>query len=211
MKQNFFSCVSIPLIPWKDAFGAESIVLRRDVYHGISEGDICWLDWHAFDHDTAKSIFAYLVDKAAWVVVMSSQVDVDESMGFFTRGARGYCHRYAAAPQLKEISLVVEHGGFWLGREAMPRFVNGVFDIVPPQDSQGFFPALVRDLTNRERAVAKEVARGASNREIAHTLSVSERTVKAHLSVVFEKMQVRDRVQLALLLNNVKFNKQYAS
>jgi DNA-binding NarL/FixJ family response regulator len=56
------------------------------------------------------------------------------------------------------------------------------------------------DLTKRERQVAQAVADGLSNREIAERLSVSERTVKARLTSVFQKVDVRDRVQLALLL-----------
>ena len=51
--------------------------------------------------------------------------------------------------------------------------------------------------------MAEHVAHGASNREIATNLEISERTVKAHLSVIFDKMGVRDRVQLALAMNSV--------
>jgi DNA-binding NarL/FixJ family response regulator len=47
------------------------------------------------------------------------------------------------------------------------------------------------------------VAHGASNREIAEALEISERTVKAHLTTSFEKLEVRDRVQLALKMNNI--------
>jgi DNA-binding NarL/FixJ family response regulator len=56
------------------------------------------------------------------------------------------------------------------------------------------------ELTKRECQVAKAVADGLSNREIAARLSISERTVKARLTSVFQKLNVRDRVQLALLL-----------
>ena len=56
------------------------------------------------------------------------------------------------------------------------------------------------DLTKRERQVAQAVADGLSNREIALRLNISERTVKARLTSVFQKLDVRDRVQLALLL-----------
>ena len=63
---------------------------------------------------------------------------------------------------------------------------------------QGF-----ESLTEREHQVALEVGRGANNREIATTLAVSERTVKAHLTSIFDKLSLRDRVQLALLVNRL--------
>ena len=52
--------------------------------------------------------------------------------------------------------------------------------------------------------VALEVAKGATNKEIAATLGITERTVKSHLTLIFDKTGVRDRVQLALLLNNIQ-------
>ena len=55
-------------------------------------------------------------------------------------------------------------------------------------------------LTKREIEVAKSVADGCSNREIAERLNISERTVKARLTSIFQKLDVRDRVQLALLM-----------
>lgn len=56
-------------------------------------------------------------------------------------------------------------------------------------------------LTQREREVALCVARGESNKEIARKLDLAERTIKAHLTGIFEKLGVRDRLRLALLLN----------
>jgi len=53
-------------------------------------------------------------------------------------------------------------------------------------------------LTPRERDVAIEVAHGATNKEVAQRLNITERTVKAHLGAVFEKLGVRDRLQLVL-------------
>ncbi|MGH2602555.1 MAG: response regulator transcription factor, partial [Dehalococcoidia bacterium] len=46
---------------------------------------------------------------------------------------------------------------------------------------------------DRERQVLQELVRGASNRQIADTLFISERTVKAHLASIFDKLDVRDR------------------
>ena len=57
-------------------------------------------------------------------------------------------------------------------------------------------------LTEREFEVAKAVALGASNKEIATQLGITERTIKAHVGAVLEKLQVRDRLQLALLVKD---------
>jgi len=54
-------------------------------------------------------------------------------------------------------------------------------------------------LTGREREVLAEIALGRSNREIARALSVSEKTVKTHVSSVLAKLGVQDRTQAALL------------
>ena len=52
--------------------------------------------------------------------------------------------------------------------------------------------------------MARLVAGGASNREVAEQLSITERTVKAHLSAIFEKLGLRDRLQLSLRINGVQ-------
>ena len=56
-------------------------------------------------------------------------------------------------------------------------------------------------LSAREKDVARAVAAGKSNKEVAKELDITERTVKAHLSAVFEKLHVRDRLQLVLVFS----------
>jgi two-component system, NarL family, nitrate/nitrite response regulator NarL len=55
-------------------------------------------------------------------------------------------------------------------------------------------------LTTREAQIAKAVAEGRGNREIATQLGITEQTVKNHLTSIFEKVGVNSRLQLALVI-----------
>ena len=80
----------------------------------------------------------------------------------------------------------------------MRRFMSGAGGLLSRMSDQP--EVSFDDLTKRERQVAQSVSSGLSNREIAERLNISERTVKARLTTVFQKLGVRDRVQLALLM-----------
>ncbi len=124
----------------------------------------------------------------------------EEAFSLLKAGVQGYCHVEAAFEQLREIALVVEHGGLWMPPDLMLRLLAVSTRVIPSVAPE--VPQL-NDLTSRELMVAEQVAHGASNREIAEALEITERTVKAHLSAIFDKLGVRDRVQLALRMNNI--------
>ena len=117
-------------------------------------------------------------------------------------GARGYCHTHATTGLLEQIALVVRNGGLWLGTDLMSRVMTAAGGRLLDHDN-GPAASRLDALTPRERAVAFEVALGATNKEAARTLDITERTVKAHLSAVFEKLGVRDRLQLVLALKHM--------
>jgi DNA-binding NarL/FixJ family response regulator len=134
------------------------------------------------------------------VVVMAATPDEAQAFRVMNMGAVGYCHVKAAPGQLREVALVVEHGGLWMPPELMQRFVALSIRVVP---GEAPVEPELNELTSRELLVAEQIAHGATNREIAVALDISERTVKAHLSAIFDKLGVRDRVQLALAMNNI--------
>jgi DNA-binding NarL/FixJ family response regulator len=59
-------------------------------------------------------------------------------------------------------------------------------------------------LTPREQDAAVLLAKGDSNKEIARQLDITERTVKAHVGAMLEKLGVRDRLQLSLIINGIE-------
>jgi DNA-binding NarL/FixJ family response regulator len=97
----------------------------------------------------------------------------------------------------------VQNGGLWIGQEMLRRLVGGTSRILGARSVEQRKNEWSSVLSDRETQVARLVASGASNREIAGKLSITERTVKAHLSAVFEKLGLRDRLQLTLRINGL--------
>lgn len=118
-------------------------------------------------------------------------------------GASGYVH-YLSVPQvLEQVAQVVAAGGMWLGAELMRQLVLATARILPdvPAKPRNGSRVDLSLLTSRELAVAELVAAGKTNKEVARDLSITERTVKAHLGSAFEKLHVRDRLHLVLVMS----------
>lgn len=147
--------------------------------------------------DTAKRIIAAV--PAAKVIFLTNVPDQAEALLALSVGVMGYCHAYSEPKFLKQVRSVVSHSGLWLGAEMLHGLMLATRPMV------GNSSKAVEDslslLTKREREVALEAAKGLSNKEIARVLGITERTVKAHLSATFERLGLKDRLQLALMLN----------
>lgn len=133
------------------------------------------------------------------IVVLTNVPDQRQAIDLLKHGAAGYCHAYMPAKVLNEVKAVVEHGGLWLGPELLQRLIMVSTTLVGSRPQH--IAELTEKLTPREKEVALEAAKGLSNKQIARDLSITERTVKAHLKHIFERLQVKDRLQLALLLS----------
>ena len=150
------------------------------------------------------------IQVGARVVLLSSAPEQLEGLNALNQGVRGYAHAYAVPALLQEVALVVEHGGLWVGPELLQRLVGASsaalarLALPATQSAIAATPTPASNawaaLSTREAQVARAVSAGRSNKEVAAQMFISERTVKAHLSVVFEKLGVRDRLQLVLLL-----------
>jgi len=131
-------------------------------------------------------------------IVLSNIPDDEEGLACFAAGARGYCNAHAAPNALKRVAKVVLQGGLWIGESLMQRLVAATSHLPVATSGPEDWSA---KLTRREQTVASAIASGASNKEIARRLKITERTVKAHVSAVLDKLQVRDRLQISLRIN----------
>lgn len=194
--QYFLTTSSVQVSPrWSAAFGNGVACGRSEIVTRALRGDVVWVStigprWR----DDIASVVAEL--PGCPVVAVSLAPRADEGLAALSIGARGYCHALAASELFRDVADVVRRGGLWIGAELMGRLIGAVSQELPPPE-----PALAALLSPREIEVACLAADGASNREIAEKLGITERTVKAHMGAVFEKLGVRDRLQLVLRLH----------
>ena len=133
-------------------------------------------------------------DPDAKVIVLTTFGIDDYVYGALRAGASGFLLKDAPAEELIDAIRIV-HRGDALISPAVTRMVIERISAAPVDAP----PEGLDDLTDREREVLIEVARGNSNAEIAEALFVSETTVKTHVSHILTKLGLRDRVQAVVV------------
>lgn len=205
MKQLFLSYRSDALSRWRDAFPHAEIHLNFNsgtlIASSIHERSIIWLHLAAENVDLTEQIERVKGMAANCpIVILSNLPSEQEGLLSFAAGASGYCNALAVPETLRQVASVVEQGGLWVGQDLMKR----LFSAMSARAGLSVAKNSLADLSPREVQVAHAVARGATNKEIARALGITERTVKAHISSIFNKLDVRDRLQLSLLVNGVE-------
>lgn len=195
----FISSLPAALTTWQQAFPALTL-LSEGVSAAAASPSMIWVHAQPEQGNAWRQQVQRVLSllPSAKVVVLSNAPEQAEAMQALQSGAVGYLHAYAHPQVLKEVSKVISQGGVWLGRDVLKYLIQ--LSTPAPVAASGVAEALLDALTPREREVALEAARGSSNKEIARVLSISERTVKAHLTSVFDSLKVRDRLHLALVL-----------
>jgi DNA-binding NarL/FixJ family response regulator len=125
------------------------------------------------------------------VLVLTSATEPASASLAVRSGASGVLYKDVDPDALVRAIRSVHDGHLLLAPEAAGSLVR--------QGNSGGAAGGIDSLTGREREVLAEIAKGRSNREIARALTVSEKTVKAHVSAVLAKLGVQDRTQAALL------------
>ena len=144
------------------------------------------------------------------IVILTNIPRFDEAMLCLGAGVRGYVNTHAGPNTLQQIADVVLEGGIWLGADLMQALISRVQKTDKENQAEALQEATdeawAGKLTKRELDVAKLIAEGASNKLVARELDISERTVKAHVTAIFTKLGVSDRLKLALLLTSHKID-----
>ncbi len=143
----------------------------------------------------------YKLSEGAKYFLLSDRPDEDEALLFLKLGIVGYGNTYISSPRLTEALRVVINGGVWLGQKVIQRLITDNVSNVKTDNNKDSVMVALAKLTKAERQIAELIARGQTNLEIAANLKITERTVKAHLTSIYEKTKTGNRLNLALLIN----------
>ncbi len=188
---------------WQQAFPDGRAGDWFELQQTVAAGDTVWVPV-LLDNWRPKVVDLLRARPDCRVVVLSSAPEHVEGLHAINAGARAYCHLLAVPGLLQEVAQVVSLGGLWVGPELVQRLMLATRELLQRSPASMLPGPDLSVLSDRELQVAHAVAEGQSNREVAEQLHITERTVKAHLGAVFEKLGLRDRVQLVLQLAKVK-------
>jgi len=132
------------------------------------------------------------------VVVLTASDAVSDIETALDRGVAGYMLKGATGGEILEAIRIVASGQIFVSPRALSRMV-----MASRKDGSVGTPAL-QTLSARERSVLDLVGDGLSNREISLRLGIGEKSVKFHITNIFSKLGVRNRVQAAMILRNAR-------
>ncbi len=131
----------------------------------------------------------------AKILLLTSTITTQQVIEALQIGARGIVLKDALASHLQTAIRTVYSGDYWIGGKRVVNLVSALHDLM---QKAAVSPRKTYGLTPRELEVVGCIVEGCSNRDIAKQFSLSEETVKRHLSNIFDKTGVSTRLELAL-------------
>ena len=182
---------------WQQAF--PTALIAQDATQ-FAQADCVWL---LLRDDNDFVLLQSLAQTSKKIIAMTLIETAEQARQALEAGASGYVHYLAVPVVLEQVAQVVAANGMWLGADLMRQLVLATARSLPatPTKSLNGTKVDLSQLTSRELAVAQLVAAGKTNKEVARELDITERTVKAHLGSAFEKLNVRDRLHLVLVMS----------
>ncbi len=125
------------------------------------------------------------------ILILSAHPRYEEGKELLKLGVKGYANKYIHKKHLLQAIEVIDAGNIWL----YPDFMTSMISDVTTENRVN--EEVLSRLSEREKETALLVAKGYTNKEIAKELSITERTVKAHLTSIYAKTDTTDRLLLA--------------
>lgn len=129
-------------------------------------------------------------------LVLTADASESDIVQALQLGARGVLLKQATSDMLFRSLRAIMAGEYWIGRDCVGEIIQRMREHAFPADAPARQPTF--GFTARQLEIVSALVAGASNRDIAKQFSISATTVKYHLSHMFDKAGVSNRVELAL-------------
>ncbi len=190
---------------WASALSSQYKVEKIEEINADTSADAIIIDANNIDSD--EMLFSIFNKISTRFLVVGTDWPEQKQIKALVYGAVGYCGTTEPPELLKQAIDCVLKGDIWIQRHLVPKVIGILVqmnksslhnqeEISKSENSV----ARLQTLSNREKDVANMIHEGESNKNIAESLNISERTVKAHLTSIYKKLNVTDRLHLALFI-----------
>src|SRR3954471_13910649 len=169
------------------ASGEEALSLVRTLLPDVVLMDINMAGWDGIV--TAEKIT--IACPATAIVILTSSEDKDKLLAAFKAGARAYVLKGVSAQELGRVVRSAAAGESYVSQSIAAEMLLSLTKVPAPDPLQ--------ELTERERDILSLIGNGLTNRAIGEKIFLSEKTVKHYVTNILQKLQVRSRVEAALL------------
>jgi two-component system, NarL family, nitrate/nitrite response regulator NarL len=169
------------------ASGEEALKLARELLPDVVLLDISMPGWNGLV--TAEKMTTAC--PATMIVMLTVSEDKDKLFAAFKAGARAYVLKGVSARELANVVRTAANGEVYVSPSLAAEMLVSL--------TQGQAPDPLQELTEREREILGLIGSGLTNREIGERIFLSEKTIKHYVTNILQKLQVRSRVEAALL------------
>jgi two-component system, NarL family, nitrate/nitrite response regulator NarL len=158
---------------------------------------------HSLVEEQQTIVLSALKEKspASKILIYGPGKPIETQISALKHGARGYFNEILPIEKLAEALNLVLNGEVWVERHVISGLIDEIVEIPTISEAQR---VALDTLTPKELEVAQQVSYGATNKMIAKTMNITDRTVKAHLTTIFQKMEIPDRLSLAIFFRDLR-------
>lgn len=186
---------------WRDLLSKENDVIICTNIKQLTRlyNDLTFIVYHSeADNETITEeldILAELCTKKN-ILVLRSMPNLEEGETLLSHNIGGYGNANMSDDVFIQAINIIQNGSIWLYPDLMKDIVTKVNKLNLNNETH----KLLDNLTNREKEIAVSISEGQTNKAIADKFNISPNTVKIHISSIFEKLGIKNRVALAILL-----------
>jgi DNA-binding NarL/FixJ family response regulator len=174
--------------------GEEALGLALSLMPDVVLLDVSMPGWNGIV--TAEKIA--LACPATAIVMLTAADDKDKLLAALKAGARGYVLKGVSAKELADVVRSACAGEVYVSPSIAAEMLVSL--------TRGKAPDPLQELTDREREILELIGNALTNREIGEKIFLSEKTIKHYVTNILQKLQVRSRVEAALLANRHGLN-----